>query len=308
MFRHLFLPLLTTALALPAIAQTTPAWEPAPGHQTITLWPNGAPGGQPNPGPEKDAGGPLDAVGRTVLRLTNVSSPTITLYPPPKGQETGAAVVVFPGGGYNLLAIDKEGTEICAWLNSIGVTAILLKYRVPDSGPYPKSSAALQDAQRAVGLVRAHAADWHIDPHRIGVLGFSAGAHLAAALSNQYESRIYSPVDAADKVSCRPDFAVIIYPGYLAQPGSSALNPAIKIDPDGPPVFLLQAEDDPVRVENSLAYYLALKNAKIPVEMHLYAVGGHGYGLRSPANLPIHTWPQTVNVWFHTIGVLIPAG
>ncbi len=290
-----------------ASGQTAPAWQPAPGHETIALWPHGAPGNPPSPGQEKNAGGPLDAVGRTVLRLTNVSSPTITLYAAPQGKENQPAVLVFPGGGYRTLAMDKEGTEICDWLNSIGITAVLLKYRVPDSGPYPKSSAAFEDGQRAVGLVRAHAAEWHIDPHRIGVLGFSAGAHLAVELSNNFDKRIYPPIDAADQESSRPDFAVVIYPGYLAEPGTSTLNPAITINPNAPPTFLLQAEDDPVRVENSLTYFLALKQAKIPAEMHIYAVGGHGYGMRSPASLPIHTWPQTVAEWFQTIGILRPS-
>ena len=167
---------------------------------------------RPRPTPPPP-GSPI--AGRPVVRLGNVSTPTLTLYPP-KGKNSGAAVVVFPGGGYHILAIDLEGTEVCDWLNSIGVICVLLKYRVPDTGPYPKSAAALQDAQRAMGLVRLHAKEWGIDPNRIGVLGFSAGAHLAAALSTHFAQRLYAPVDAADKLSCRPDFAVIVYPGYLA--------------------------------------------------------------------------------------------
>jgi acetyl esterase/lipase len=153
--------------------------------------------------------------GKPLIRLGNVSVPTLTLYKP-RGKNTGAAVVVFPGGGYSILAIDLEGTEVCDWLNSAGVTCLLLKYRVPNTGPYPKSAAALQDAQRAMGLARQHATEWGIDPHRIGVLGFSAGGHLAAAISTHYDKRLYDPVDAADSLSCRPDFAVVIYPGYLA--------------------------------------------------------------------------------------------
>ncbi len=287
----------------------TPAWQPAPGHTTLRLWPNGAPGAVPNPAPEADtttAKDPLIA-GRPIIRLGDVSNPTLTLYTP-KGKNTGAAVVVFPGGGYRILAIDLEGTEVCRWLNSIGINCILLKYRVPDSGPYPKSDAALQDAQRALGMIRQHASEWHIDANRIGVLGFSAGGHLAAALSTDYERRIYPAIDAADRFSCRPDFAVIIYPGYLALAEKNfELNPAIQVTAQTPPTFLVQAEDDPVHVENSIVYFMALKHAGVPAEMHIYARGGHGYGLRRTA-LPITGWPRRAETWFHTIHVLPGTG
>ena len=207
-----------------------PAWQPAPGLTTISIWPHGAPGAPANPGPEADNTTAKDGLiaGKPVVRLTNVSTPTLTVYPP-KTENTGAAVVVFPGGGYRILAIDLEGTEVCDWLSSVGVTCVLLKYRVPDSGPYPKSSAALQDAQRAVGIVRSQASDWHIDPNRVGLLGFSSGAHLAAALSTHFEQRLYDSIDAADQLSCRPDFAVIIYPGYLALAAQNfAPNPDVQ--------------------------------------------------------------------------------
>jgi acetyl esterase/lipase len=255
--------------------------------------------------PEGDTTTAKDRVvaGRRVIRIGNVSAPTLTLYTP-TSNSAGAAVVVFPGGGYRILAIDLEGTEVCDWLNSEGITCALLKYRVPDTGPYPKSAAALQDAQRALGIVRAHAAEWHIDPHRIGVLGFSAGGHLAAALSTHFDKRIYDPIDAADKLNCRPDFAVIIYPGYLAIAEQNfAPNADIHVTEQTPPTFLAQAEDDPVHVENSNVYFLALKNAKVPTEMHLYAQGGHGYGLRR-TELPVTAWPQLVETWLHTIKIL----
>lgn len=300
-----YLPLLALAgLSLGLMAQTS-GWQPAPGHTTIPLWPGGAPGASPNPAPEVDTTTAKDnlVAGRPVIRLGNVSAPTITLYTP-KGANTGAAVVVFPGGGYRILAIDLEGTEVCDWLNSAGITCVLLKYRVPDSGPYPKSPAALEDAQRAVGMVRSHAAEWHIDPNRIGVLGFSAGGHLAAALSNHFEQRLYDAVDAADRLSCRPDFAIIIYPGYLALAEQNfEPNPDIRVTSTTPPTFLVQAEDDPVHVENAVVYFLALKHAGIPAEMHIYAQGGHGYGLRRTA-LPVTTWPGTAEIWLHTIHVL----
>lgn len=240
------------------------------------------------------------------MRLGNVSKPTLTLYAP-KRNNTGAAVVVFPGGSYKILAIDLEGTEVCDWLTSIGVNCVLVKYRVPDSGPYPKSSAALQDAQRALGIVRSKAAEWHIDPHRIGVLGFSAGAHLSAALSTHFEKRLYDRVDASDDQSCRPDFAVIVYPGYIAiSEQNMAANPEIQVTGQTPQSFIVQTEDDPVHVENSTVYFLLLKNAKVPVELHLYAEGGHGYGLR-PTELPVTRWPKLVEEWFRTIRVTTPA-
>jgi acetyl esterase/lipase len=295
----------STSTSSTILGAQTPAWQPPPGHTTLAVWPQSAPGAPANPAPEVDTTTAKDNViaGRPVVRLGNVSAPTLALYAP-RAKNTGAAVVVFPGGGYRILAIDLEGTEVCDWLSSAGITCVLLKYRVPDTGPYPKSSAALQDAQRALGIVRSHAADWHIDPDRIGVLGFSAGAHLAAALSTHFDQRLYDPIDAADALSCRPDFAVIVYPGYLAVAEQNfAPNAEIHVTEKTPPSFIVQAEDDPVHVENSAVYFLALKNANVSAEMHLYAKGGHGYGLRRTA-LPVTAWPQLVETWLHTIQVL----
>jgi acetyl esterase/lipase len=270
-------------------------------------------------------------VARPWVYVSNVSRPTMTVYSP-QGKNTGAAVVVFPGGGYQVLAIDLEGTAVCDWLTPKGITCVLLKYRVtnlgpyPKSGPYPESPMALEDAQRAVGLVRFHAAEWHIDPHKIGVLGFSAGGHLSAAISTHFAKRLYPAVDEVDKESCRPDFAVAIYPGHLslsaaewdAKQGTKkfvvrhpatadkhlALNPDVPVTGQTSPTFLLQAEDDHVdNVDDSLAYYIALKNAGVPVEMHLYAQGGHAFGLRR-TELPITVWPQLVETWLGTIGIV----
>jgi acetyl esterase/lipase len=286
-----------------SVAQS--GWPPTAGHATIAVWPGAAPGAVANPPAEADTTTAKDNLiaGRPVVRLGNVSTPTLTLYQP-KGQNTGAAVVVFPGGGYKILAIDLEGAEVCDWLNSAGITCLVLKYRVPASGPYPKSAAALEDAQRALGLVRLHAADWGVDPNRIGVLGFSAGAHLAAALSTHFDQRLYKPLDAADKTSCRPDFAVIVYPGYLALANKDfAPNPDIVPTEKTPPQFIVQAEDDPVHVENAMVYFMALKNAKVAAELHIYAEGGHGCGLRRTA-LPVTTWPQAVETWLRTIKIL----
>ena len=297
--------ILAAALACATALAQKPSWPPSTAHQTIPLWPHGAPGAPTNLPPEADMTTPKDnlVAGRPVIRLGNVTNPTLTLYSPRKNN-TGAAIVVFPGGAYRILAIDLEGTEVCSWLNSKGITCVLVKYRVPGTGPYPKSPAALEDAQRAVGIVRSHAADWHIDPHRVGVLGFSAGAHLAAALSTHFDHRLYEPVDAADELSCRPDFAVIVYPGYLAVADKNfAPNPDIPVTSQTPPSFILQAEDDPVHVENAMVYFQALKSAKVPAELHIYAQGGHGYGLRRTA-LPITTWPRRVETWLQTIHML----
>ena len=303
---YLFLAVVATLCASLFAQKVT--WQPAPGHPTLELWPHGAPGAQAVEGTEGDITTANDRLvaGRPVIRLGNVSRPTLTVYVS-KLKSTGTAVVVFPGGSYHVLAIDLEGTEVCEWLNSVGVSCFLVKYRVPDSGPYPKSSAALQDAQRALGIVRSHAAEWHIDPARIGVLGFSAGAHLSAALSTHFDQRLYDPVDEADKVSCRPNFAVIVYPGYLALSEQNfAANAEIHVTEKTPPSFIVQAEDDPVHVENSTVYFLALKNAHVPAELHIYASGGHGYGLRR-TELPITGWPKLVETWLGTIGMVSAA-
>jgi acetyl esterase/lipase len=229
----------------------------------------------------------------------------MTVYPP-QGSGTGAAVVVFPGGGYNVLAIDLEGTEACDWLTSRGIACVLLKYRVPCAkvGPYRDCPMALEDAQRTLGLVRFQADRWHIDPRKIGVLGFSAGGHLVAAISTHFEKRLYPAVDAADKESCRPDFAVALYPGHLAIPEKGfVLNPDIQVTRRTPPTFLLQAEDDPVDpVENSLVYYAALRKAGVPAEIHVYQKGGHAFALRR-TDSPITEWPHLVETWLRTIGV-----
>ena len=208
-------------------------WPPSAARPSIPVWPGTAPGAPVHPPAEADTTTAKDnfIAGRPLIRLGNVSAPTLTVYTP-KSNNTGAAVVVFPGGGYRILAIDLEGTEVCDWLTSQGIACLLLKYRVPGTGPYPASSAALQDAQRALGLARLHAAEWKIDPNRIGVLGFSAGGHLAAALSTHFDKRLYNPIDAADQLSCRPDFAVVVYPGYLALADKNfAPNP--EINPNG---------------------------------------------------------------------------
>jgi acetyl esterase/lipase len=287
------------------IAQTN-AWQPSPGHTQVPIWPGPMPDPQPVKGPEMATVLTNKLVaGKPWTWVENVSRPTLTVYGP-KGTNTGVAVVVFPGGGYYGLAIDLEGTEVCDWLTSRGMTGVLLKYRVPDSGPHglvePKAPTALEDAQRTLGLLRMRASEWHIDSHKIGVLGFSAGGHLVAAISTHFDRRLYPAVDAADKASCRPDFAIALYPGHLCKNGGDFdLNPNVPVTSHTPSTFLLQAEDDPVDpVMNSLVYYIALKKAGVTVEMHLYAQGGHGFGLRR-TKFPITGWPRLVETWLRTI-------
>jgi len=288
-------------------------WAPAAGHEQIAIWPHGAPDLKPMPGPETK-GGKAGTDGKPRTWVRNVAEPTMTVYSP-SGANTGAAVVVFPGGGFEILAMDLEGTEICDWLTSAGITCVLLKYRVP-SEPYdwhcdcrPRNlmvpRQALDDAQRTMGLVRAHAREWHVDPHKVGVIGFSAGGFLVAEISTHFSRRLYTPIDAADNESARPDFAIAIYPGHIAsEDGKMRLNPNVPVTRDTPPTFLLQAEDDKVDgVEQSLVYYIALKEAGVPVEMHLYAHGGHAFGLR-PSPFPIAAWPGLVEAWLRTIGIV----
>ena len=308
--------IITVVFVLYSMISQANTWQPSPGHKQIPIWPDGK---MPNPisdiKPENTkmitdrliAGKPWNAI-------YNVSQPTMTVYFP-REKNTGIAIVVFPGGGFNGLAIDLEGTEVCTRLTSQGITCVLLKYRVPDSGPawhdscqcniHPIAPTALQDAQRTIGFVRENAAKWHINPKKIGVLGFSAGGYMVADISTHFKERAYKPVDVVDRVSCRPDFAIALYPGHLwTQEKKFELNQDITVTSLTPPTFLIQAEDDHVdSINHSLVYYTALKNANVPVEMHLYAQGGHGFGVR-PTNLSITNWPHLVEIWLKTIGMI----
>jgi acetyl esterase/lipase len=241
------------------------------------------------------------ARGDDVRRVTNVGRPTMTVYPVAKAARPTPAVLVCPGGAYRILAIDKEGTEIAAWLNSIGVAAAVLKYRVPDN-----REGALQDAQRAMGLLRGAAKDWNIDPGRVGVMGFSAGGHLAARLSTNHQKRAYATVDAADRLSCRPDFTVLVYPAYLFnKERPREVVDEVVVTAATPPAFLVQTQDDLAHVDSSVAYYLALKKAGVRAEMHLFPAGGHGYGLRGDRR-PAAEWPKLCEGWLRENGVVGP--
>jgi acetyl esterase/lipase len=273
----------------------------------IPIWPDKPPGETAEIGPEKDTTKPTDNLvgSKPVVRLGNVSQPTIRVYRA-KDSANGTGVLVFPGGAYRILAMDLEGTEVCEWLNSLGVTAVLLKYRVPSREGVERHAAALQDAQRAFGIVRHRAKEFGIDPQRLGVLGFSAGAHLAATLATSSSGpRSYPKVDAADGASCRPDFSMLIYPGYLTAKEDNRIPPEVAVTTNTPPTFLAMTQDDPVRVENVLFYGLALKQAKVPFELHVYPTGGHGYGLRKSDHFAI-TWPDRAADWLRSRGLLKP--
>ena len=277
----------------------------------LALWPGTVPGDYGTIGPER-VRAPAEAPTKNAKWITNVTKPTLTVFRPAKDHNTGTAVVICPGGGYWNLAWDLEGEEVAAWLNTIGVTGVVLKYRVPRRAGQPEPLPApgpLLDAQRAISLVRSHAAEWGIDPNRIGIIGFSAGGHLAVASATQFDQRRYDPIDEIDKVSCRPDFAGAIYPGYFiaqqpagVETNKNVLAPYIQIPKETPPIFLVHASDDPVAgPENSVVMYMALKRASVPAELHVYAQGGHGFGVRKSA-LPCVTWTDRFAAWLPSHG------
>ena len=308
--------LVWVAFAFGHVSAQQAAWQPTPGYTQVPLWPGTVPDAPRGAAGDAESTSVVSrpVAGKPWLAVSNVSRPTLTVYAP-QGENTGAAVIVFPGGGYNILAIDLEGTEVCDWLMSEGITCVLLKYRVPGSGPHwdqrcrcevkPRAPLALEDAQRTLSLVRFHAVEWHVDPHKIGVLGFSAGGHLSVAVSNAFDKRSYTAIDAADTVSYRPDFSVVLYPGHLWSPSAQGqLNPDIHVTAHTPPTFLLQAQDDPVDyVMNTIVYWRALQHADVPVELHVFPHGGHAFGLRRTA-FPITGWPQLVETWLASIGMI----
>ena len=264
----------------------------------ILLFPDGAPGETTKMKQKDDLSGNKVA-GCPVLRISDVSEPTLTFFPAPADNNSGATIIVNPGGGYNILAYNLEGTEICKRFNSHGVNCVLVKYRVPRREGLEKHQAPLQDLQRAIAYTRSHAGEWKIDPNRIGVMGFSAGAHLAAMASTAYDERTYPAVDAADNASLRPDFCILIYPAYLDGENFS-ISPELKVTEKTPPTFIVQTQDDHRLLNSSLFYYYALKEAKAPVAMSLYPSGGHGYGLRNTGDL-VNEWPFRVMSWLHDI-------
>jgi acetyl esterase/lipase len=287
---------LLVLVSIPSLAQ----------QRTLLLWPNG------NPEPTKITGPEIDPTtdktrmlyGKPTTRITNVSQPSLTVYP--AASPNGAAVLVLPGGGYGHLSWQHEGQEVCQWLNSLGVTGILVKYRVPEKGHYPENVEDLEDAQQAMRLTHQHDAEWKIDPAKIGVIGFSAGAHLAVVLSTHPDDHTNPNAPAPTGVE-RPAFQMVIYPAYTTAPGG-AVAESVKPSADVPPTFLVQAENDyTAKVESSVFYFLALKDAKVPAEMHLFTQGGHGFALRA-TSLPVGAWPSLAETWLHSIHMLGPAG
>ena len=267
----------------------------------VLLFPNGAPGETKKLKQKDDLSGNKVA-GCPVLRISDVSEPTLTFYPAPADNNSGATIIVNPGGGYHILAYNLEGTEICQRFNSHGVNCVLVKYRVPRREGLEKHEAPLQDLQRAIAYTRSHAKEWNIDPDRIGVMGFSAGAHLAAMASNSYNERTYPKVDNVDDANLRPDFCVLIYPAYLDGENFS-ISPELKVTEKTPPTFIVQTQDDHRLLNSSIFYYYALKEAKVPVAMNLYPTGGHGYGLRNTGDL-VNEWPHRVMSWLQDVGMV----
>ncbi len=270
------------------------------------IWPAKPPGDTVELPPEQDVTKPdaKDAGGKRIIRLTNVSIPTISIYRPSKETDTGTSVIICPGGGHSILAFNHEGTETAEWLTTLGVTGIVLKYRVPTRTPNgDRWKAAVQDAQRAVSLVRSQAKELELDPKRIGILGFSAGGETAG-LTSYFSQRQYEKVDAVDDVSFRPDFSMLIYPAYFEKKGEpTRMREDVTITRDAPPTFLVHAWDDPVTVFSSLHIATELKKVNVPTELHVYATGGHGYGMRDTGE-PVNTWPQRAGEWLKRQGLL----
>jgi acetyl esterase/lipase len=296
------------AVLLCATGRSSGADEP----RVVELWPGEAPEEPGTVGAEKMfPSSPRKNRSETTEStrlITNVTKPTITIYRPATEKDTGAAMLICPGGGYHNLWWQLEGEEVAAWLNSIGVTGIVLKYRVPrrpdDVEGEAPARRPLQDAQRAVSLVRGKAKELGIDPRRIGIVGFSAGGHLAIATATSFDKRSYEPIDDIDKVSCRPDFAVAVYSGYLKSETKDELADGLRVPVDTPPVFLAHGSADPVSPpEHSVIMYLALRRAGVPTALHIYAGALHGFGVR-PVRYPCGTWTRSCADWMRHLGFL----
>jgi acetyl esterase/lipase len=289
--------MLLTSVAFNAAQAEKPA--------TSNLWPSTPPGETKELPREADTttGDGNLVAGRRVIRLGNVSTPTMTVYRPAADIDTGAAVIICPGGGHHILAYDLEGTEVAEWLTSIGVTGVVLKYRVPFRDPEKKWSAAVQDAQRAMSLLRSNAEGWGIDPKRIGICGFSAGGETAALTTVFGDERTYEAIDKTDEVSCRPDFAILVYPAWLVENDEPKLRDYIKVTANTPPMFFAHAFDDRITPLSSIVLFTELKKAGVASDLHVYSKGGHGYGLRK-TDLPVTHWPEQCEQWLRVSGIL----
>jgi acetyl esterase/lipase len=304
-------PIASTVLAVVCLSTAWTA-KGAEKPTVVDVWPGKAPNDAGISGEEKFIelkidGKPYQVAGKPTKWLTNVSKPTLTVYRPAKDKNTGVAMLICPGGGYHNLGWDVEGEEVAAWLNSIGITGIILKYRCPRRAGDVKGEpplGPLMDAQRAVSLVRGQAKEWGIDPKKIGMVGFSAGGHLAGATATNFDKRAYDPIDDIDKIGCRPDFAVMLYSGYLKVKDKDEPAPDLRISAQTPPIFLVHASDDTVSsVDHSVIMYLALKRAGVPTELHIYASGGRGFGVRK-SDQPCSTWADRCSAWLRSQGFL----
>ncbi len=292
-----------TAVLLLLASTAFAADAPAPTTTVVDVWPGQVPGESGEAAPEKTTAG--NAVGAPIKLLTNVTHPTLTIYKPDSAIDTHASVVICPGGGYSILAWDLEGEEVATWLNSIGVTGILVKYRVPARKDDPEHLLPLKDAQRTISLVRSKAKDWNLDPKKIGILGFSAGGNLAAKASTHFDQRAYEAIDDVDQASCRPDFTVLVYPAWLVDDKKAELKAEFPVTAQTPPAFCAHAANDGISPDSSIEYCRALRHAKVPADLHVYSTGGHGFGLR-PSAEPCSTWPQRCEEWMRSQKI-IPA-
>lgn len=275
-------------LGITGLQTTQPATDVVAPAEVIDIWPEGKMPGAPATQPESER-----PSGDRFHRITNVSKPTLSFYP--AAQNNAPLMIVSPGGGYGYVVVDKEGSEIATWLNANGISAAVLKYRVPRN-----RAGAMQDIQRAISVVRSRAADWNIDPNRLGVIGFSAGGNLSAKASTQFDARTYPAIDAIDQVSCRPDFAVLVYPAYLDDRNGN-ISPDLNLKANIPPTLIIHSEDDKSYVPGSRLYDAALTAANIPHEFKLYPTGGHGYGLHCTRDAK--DWPQAALEWLSRVGV-----
>lgn len=292
-----------TSLTAPAFAADAKAVS----SRTVKLWPGTPPNETRTPEPERDLTKPdgNKVAGKRVIRLGHVFDPTLEIFQPAPEHNTGAAVVICPGGGHRILAYDLEGTEVARWLTTLGVTGVVLKYRVPARKGENRWAQSVEDAQRAMSLTRSMAAELKLQPEKIGICGFSAGGQAAALTALKGSERTYEPVDDIDQTSCRPDFAMLIYPAYLTDDTKTKLNADVKVTNEAPPMFLVHAWDDRVTPQSSLLLASALKQNGVNAELHLYAAGGHGYGLRKTDD-PITGWPAQAAAWLKSSGI-VPA-
>ncbi|MFO1483239.1 MAG: alpha/beta hydrolase [Verrucomicrobiaceae bacterium] len=284
------------AAALVLVSSSLFAAEPI----VLKLWPGGAP---EKPGVKIEAEKEMPRKSADdVMRLTNVTEPMLTVFKPEK--PNGTAVLVCPGGGYSILAYEHEGSQVCEFMNKHGVTGILLKYRVPKRDPNDPSKEPLQDAQRAMGLIRHHAAEWGLKTDRIGILGFSAGGHLTVMTALHANERTYTTDPALDVEDATPNFAIPVYPAYLTEKNSGfSLLPEIKVTDKAPPMCLVHANDDKITAAGSALLYLEYKKLNIPCDLHIYSKGGHGFGMKKSGG-PVNDWPARVAEWMHSMGYI----